>query len=415
MNEQRHLVSLGVVLLLQAILPTLPAADWPQFLGPTRDGVSTETTLGLPWPKDGPRVLWQRQVGAGFSGPVVAGDRLILFHRVDDDELIECLHPVTGKTLWKFAYPTHYRDDFGFDAGPRSTPAIDGKLVFTLGAEGTLTCVDLETGQKCWQRATSEDYKVRKGFFGVATSPLVEENLLLINLGGREEKAGIVAFDKHTGKEAWRATDHEASYSSPTVATINGERHALFFTREGLMSLDPLTGKERFSKHWRARIAASVNAATPLVLDGHVFISSSYNTGAALFRVRKDDVEVAWSGDESLSCHYNTPVRAGDFLFGLDGRQESGVELRCVEWKTGKVRWGQPHLGCSVLVRVGDQILALTERGELVLFDASADAYRERARAATLSKPTRAAFALSNGRLFARDEKKLVCVDLSRR
>jgi outer membrane protein assembly factor BamB len=397
------------------LLSTLPAADWPQLFGPTHDGVCAETNLALPWPKDGPRIAWERAVGAGFSGPVVAGERLILFHRVDDNEVVECLNPATGKGRWKYSYATAYRDDFGFDEGPRATPVIAGEQVFTLGAEGVLHALDLEKGQKQWSHRLNDEYKVRKGFFGVATSPLVEGDLVVVNVGGREQKAGIVAFDRKTGKEIWRATDHEASYSSPTAATIDGVRHLLLFTREGLVSLDPQNGAVRFSKHWRARINASVNAATPLVLDGHVFVSTSYSTGAFVAKVKANGLEELWSNDESLSNHYNTSVRVGDYLFGLDGRQESGVELRCVEWKTGKVRWGQPRFGCATLVHVGEQLLALTELGELVLFDATPAAYRERARAKILDKPTRAAFAIADGRLFARDEKQLRAIDLRSR
>lgn len=404
---------LRFVLLCACLLPlNALAADWPQLFGPTRDGVCTETNLVLPWPKDGPPVAWQRPVGAGFSGLVVAGERLIFFHRLDDNEVVECLHPATGKERWKFTYPTAYRDDFGFDDGPRATPVIDGKQVFTFGAEGTLHALDLETGQKQWRRKLNEEYKVRKGFFGVGSSPIVEGELIVVNVGGREGKAGIVALNRRTGKEVWGSTDHEASYSSPTAATIDGARHLLFLTREGLVSLDPANGGVRFTKRWRALINASVNAATPLVFDGHVFVSTTYSVGAFVARVKADGLEQLWANDESLSNHYNTSVRAGDYLFGLDGRQESGVELRCVEWKTGKVRWGKSRFGCSTLTRVGEQIIALTELGELVRFDATPEAYRERARATILSKPTRAAFAIANGRLFARDEKKLVCVDL---
>jgi outer membrane protein assembly factor BamB len=376
--------------------------------------VCTETNLALPWPQDGPRIAWQRQVGAGFSGPVVAGERLILFHRVGDNEVVECLDPANGKERWKFSYATTYRDDFGFDEGPRATPVIAGKQVFTLGAEGVFHALDLEMGKKQWNHRLNEEYKVNKGFFGVGTSPLVEGPLVVLNVGGRQEKAGIVAFERRTGKEVWRATDHEASYSSPTAATIDGVRHLLFFTREGLVSLDPL-GDVQFNKRWRARINASVNAATPLVLDGHVFVSTSYSTGAFVAKVKADGLDLLWSNDESLSNHYNTSVRAGDYLFGLDGRQESGVELRCVEWKTGKVKWGRPRFGCAALIRTGEQVLALNEFGELVLFEAKPEAYRELARAKILDKPTRAAFALADGRLFARDEKKLVCVDLRQR
>ncbi len=386
------------------------AADWPQFLGPTRNGVSAETGLATSWPAKGPPVLWERAVGAGFSGPVVAGPRLILFHRVADKEVVECLEAATGKPRWKADYPTAYRDDYGKGDGPRSTPLVAGGRVFTLGAEGRLHCLDLDTGKVVWRRALHEDYQVPRNFFGVGTSPLLEGGLIVVNVGG--QGAGIVALDQATGKEVWRATDQQASYASPVAATIAGTRHLFVFTREGLVSLDPRTGAVRFSKRWRSRSQASVNAATPLVVDDYLFLSASYNTGAVLLRVRADGADEVWKGDDILSNHYNTSVAYQGFLYGFDGRQEEGARLRCVELKTGKVRWTREPFGCGSMILAGGRLIILAENGDLVLVEATPEAYREQARAAVLTRPCRAPIALAEGRLFGRDERKLVCWDL---
>ncbi len=391
-------------------LAALHAADWPQFLGPGRDGASAETGLALNWPKDGPPVLWQLDIGTGFSGPVIAGDRLVLFHRVGNKEVVECLDAATGKERWKFPYPTAYRDDFGFDNGPRATPTITGNRVFTLGAEGWLHCLDLPTGKVVWGRNVNTDYDVRKGFFGVGTSPLVEGDLVLVNVGGKENEAGIVAFDKESGKEVWKATNHEASYASPVAATVNGERLAFLFTREGIVILEPKTGKIRFTKRWRARINASVNAATPIVVGDLVFFSTCYNTGAILLQVGKENVKEIWSNDESMSNHYGTCVHRDGYLYGIDGRQEEGARLRCVELKTGKVMWSKDRFGCGALILADGHLLILDDTGELVVVEATPEAYREKARATVLSaKDCRAQIALSNGRLYGRDGKRLVC------
>jgi len=395
------------------VLALLLGADWPQFLGPQRNGVSAEKDLVLSWGAKGPPVLWERPVGEGYSTPVVAGDRLILFHRVGNEEVVECLDPATSKPRWKYAYPTAYQDFLNKGNGPRSTPVVGDGKVFTLGPAGHLTCLDLASGKKIWSRALLEDYQVRRSFFGVGTSPILEGDILAINVGGRDG-AGIVAFHKDTGKEVWKATDHDASYASPVVATFDGVRHLIFFTREGLVSLDPANGAVRFSQRWRPRINESVNAATPVVFEDQIFVSTSYNTGGLMVRGSKKGLEEIWKGDDSLSCHFSTPVQRDGFLYGFDGRQESGTQFRCVEWKTGKVRWSQEGFGCGSLIVVGDLLLVLSERGDLVVVEANPRAYVEKARATVLNGTIRAHMALADGRLFARDNRKLVCFRLKK-
>lgn len=403
----RFLASLFALGIAHAAL----AADWPQFLGPNRDGHSSETGLDWNWPKAGPPILWKRDVGHGWSGPVVAGERLIFFHRVESDEVVLCLDPTTGEEEWKAAFPTRYRDDFGFDDGPRATPLIADGRVFALGANGNLHAIELATGKKLWSRNLLTEYMAEKGFFGVACSPIAAAGKLLVNVGG--PAAGIVAFDPATGKELWKANGDPASYSSPTVATIDGAALALFLTREGLVALEPETGKVRYSFPWRPRINESVNAATPLVWKNEIFISVSYGTGAALLTPKGKELEEVWSGDKSLSCHFNTPVRVGDYLYGSHGRVDAkNVELRCVEWKTGKVKWSQPRFGPISLIAVDGGLLGVVESGDLVRFEASPEGYREKGRAAIWGSPTRAAPALANGRLFARDGKMLAAVKL---
>jgi len=390
----------------------LAGADWPQFLGPTRNGISTETGLLQTWSQKGPPVLWEREVGEGFSGPVVAGERLILFHRLDGDEVVECLDPATGKPRWKFGYACAYRDPLRKGNGPRSTPLIAGAQVWTVGASGILTCLELPTGKKVWQRNLAEDYQLRPNYFGVGTSPLVEGDLLVLNVGARD--AGIVAFNKDTGKEIWKATDHDASYASAVAATIAGERHLIFFTREGLVSLDPANGAVRFSKRWRAKINESVNAASPVVVDDQIFLTACYSTGAVLLRVTKDGPKEEWRNDESLSCHYPTPVYREGSLYGFDGRQEEGARLRCIDWKTGKVHWSKDGFGCGSLIVAEGNLIVLSEDGDLVLVEATPAAYREKARASVLTGPCRSQIALANGRLFARDNKNLKCWNLKK-
>jgi outer membrane protein assembly factor BamB len=406
----RTLLPLAACLALA--LPAARAADWPQFLGPTRNAISAETGLARSWPDKGPPVVWEREVGEGYSAPVVAGGTLVLFHRVGDEEVVEGLDAASGKPRWKFAYATKYADALGKGDGPRSTPVVDGGKVYTLGAEGMLHCLDLKDGTKRWEKSLAKDYEMKPSYFGVGTSPLVEGGLVLVNVGARG--AGIVAFDKDSGKEVWKATDDEASYSSPVAATIDGVRHVFFFTRTGLVDLDPKDGKVRASKRWRARINESVNAAAPLVIGDRLFLTASYGTGAVLLRVGKEGVEDLWKGDRSLSCHYNTPVHKDGYLYGIDGRQEHGARLRCVELKTGEVKWEKGGFGCASMILADGLVVALTEGGELVLIEPTPEGYREKARAAVLRATCRAEIALADGRLYGRDGKRLVCWNLKK-
>jgi outer membrane protein assembly factor BamB len=386
------------------------AADWPQFLGPQRNGTSTESGLLSSWPAKGPPKVWTMEIGSGYSGPVIAGQHLIVFERTGNEEVVECLEAATGKSRWRFAYPTAYQVDYGKGDGPRATPLVAGGRVFTLGAEGRLHCLALDTGAKVWARDLQEDYHFPKGFFGLATSPLLVGERLLVNVGGRE--AGIVAFAAGSGKELWRATSDEASYSSPVAATIAGRLQVFFLTREGLVSVDPASGHVFFRTPWRSRFRASVNAATPLVMNDLVFVSASYNTGALLVRVGKEKAEEVWQSDEVLSNHYNTSIHSEGYLYGCDGRQEEGARLRCVELQTGKVKWTQEGFGCGSAILADGKLIVLAEDGDLVMVVPSPKGYEEKARAKLLNRPCRAPLALANGFLYARDERQLICLDL---
>jgi outer membrane protein assembly factor BamB len=401
----------GALALILTTSLALPAADWPQLFGPARDGHSTETKLNWNWPKEGPPVAWTKTVGTGWAGPVVAEGRVYLFHRIGAEEILECLEPADGKRKWHSTYETKYRDDFGFDDGPRATPTVAEGRIFTLGANGDLSAFNGLDGKRIWHRNLRADYKADKGFFGFACSPLVIGTAVLINVGGKG--AGVVAFDVASGKELWKSTDDGASYSSPVAAEIDGKPAAVFLTRYGLRILDPGTGRQRHEFEFRPRLNESVQGATPLVWKDQVFLTVSYSTGAALLRAKGNELEEVWANDRTLSSQYNTPVRVGDYLFGVHGRADVGTAiLRCVEWKTGAVKWSEPKFGVASLIAVDGGLVALAESGELVRFDAVPEGYKERGRAAILTKPTRAAPALAEGRVYARDGTKLVAVDL---
>ena len=405
---QRLVLTLLAVALAAGV--HLAAEDWPQFLGPERNGVYQGPALAETWGPQGPRVAWRKPVGAGFAGPVVVQGRVILLHRVGNEEVVEALDARTGNTQWRYAYPTSYRDDFGFDEGPRAVPVVSGGVVFTFGAEGQIHAIDLAKGTRIWSEDALRRFKVPKGFFGAAGSPLVEDGRLLANVGGPE--AGIVAFDAKSGKVLWTATSDQASYSSAVGATIGGRRLAIFLTRAGLVGLDPTSGRVQFQRPWRARIAASVNAATPLVIGDLIFISAEYGPGAGVFRLEGSTLAELWTSNDVLTNHYATSVHHAGYLYGFHGRQEFGQSFRAVELRTGKVRWNQDRFLAGTVTLAGDRLVILRERGELVLAPASPDGFKPLARAQILAGTVRAYPALSDGLLFARNETTLICLDL---
>lgn len=388
------------------------AADWPQFFGLNRDGRSSET-LQATLPKEGAPVLWKSRVGAGFSGPVVAAGKTILFHRVGDEDILESYEAHTGKSLWRWKEPSTYVDDFGFDNGPKATPAVKEGRVFVLGADGQMSCIGLEDGRNIWSKALRKELDAGKGFFGIACSPVVEGDLVMVNIGG-PSGAGIVALETATGAIRWKATDHEASYSSPIVTTLQGKRRALFFTRDGLTGLDPATGRVSFEFPWRASIHASVNASIPILVGDAVFLTSSYDTGGVLLKMKPDGLEKIWSGDESLSAQFASPVLKGEHLYGFHGRVDGGKpDLRCVEARTGKVMWEEKRLGAGSILGVGDELLVLLESGEILVAPAVAKAFQPRARFQGLGNGARAVPSFSGGKLYARDKQQLYCIDFA--
>ncbi len=302
---------LGLALLLSAV--PAQSADWPEFLGPTRDNRSPETGLRETLSEQGVPVLWKKSVGTGYSAPSVRDGRLVLHHRLGNEEIVEAMDSATGETVWKQSYPTRFIDPFGYNNGPRCSPLLTADLCYTLGAEGVLLCLRLSDGKPVWRRDTQREFNVPEAFFGVGSTPVLEDGRLLVMLGGQPNSA-VVAFDAATGKTLWEnggeatwngepmigwpgertiqwnpadpAFQKQASYCSPVLATIHGQRHLLCCTRQGLLSLDPVSGEKRFAFWFRARQDSSVNAMSPVVEGDCILVSSAYfRNGSVLLRV----------------------------------------------------------------------------------------------------------------------------------
>ena len=400
-----------LVITIAASVPAI-ATDWPQYLGPNRNGTYAGPPLLETWGPSGPKVVWRKQVGQAFAGPAVVQNRVLLFHRVGNEEVLESLDAKTGAPVWRYAYPTTYRDDFGFDEGPRAVPVVADGIVYTFGAQGQLHAVDLAKGTRVWSEDTMKRFNVPKGYFGAGGSPLVEGGRVIANIGG--DKAGVAAFDAKTGKVVWTATDDDASYSSGVAATIGGRRVAVFLTRDNLLGLDPATGMIQFQRRWRARIAASVNAATPLVIGDLIFVSAEYGPGAGVMRVEGSKLVDLWNSDEALSNHYATSVHHQGYLYGYHGRQEFGPSFRAVELKTGAVKWSQDQFRAGSVLLAGDRLVIVREGGELVLAPASPQGFKPIARAQILPGVLRPYPAIADGFLYVRNENTLLCLDLRR-
>lgn len=403
----------GLVLAaLGLIVPSAAAAgDWPQILGPHRNGVAENETLTESFPKKGPARVWQKEVGEGFAGVAVAEMRVILFHREGTEERAQAFDAASGQSLWMRSFPTAYASGISPDNGPRCVPVIHDGRVFLLGAAGDLHCVALADGKHRWSRAAAKDFGAPEGYFGIGSTPIVEGDKLLVNVGGKV-KSGIVAFAIVDGKTVWQATDEQASYSSPVAVTQDGVRHVIFVTRLNALSIDPENGTVRWKIPFGAR-GATVNAANPLVLGDHLLLSASYGVGALYAKFSQDRTQTVWDNNDTMSSQYATCVAHEGFLYGVDGRQDQGTaRLRCFDPQTGKVQWTEPNFGMASLIGADGKLVIVKDDGTLVLAAATPEKYRELGRSRVLSTTTRALPALSNGLLYVRDTKVLNCLDL---
>jgi outer membrane protein assembly factor BamB len=397
------------------------AGDWPQILGPDRNGIAAaDEVLADEWPAGGPSTLWLREVGHGYAGVAVADERTVLFHRVDDKEVTEALDAASGKPLWSDQYDTTFRPEVGGGDGPLCVPVIHGGRVITFGAAGMLTCLDAATGKRLWQRDTHADFGAPTGYFGAGSTPIVVGTLVVVNVGGAKNEAGIVGFSLASGETVWKKTAERASYSSPVPVMVAGTPHLLFVTRSQLMLLDPTTGAIRWQVAFGAR-GPTVNAANPIVLTDnhgtpHMLVTSSYGVGSIYGSFDQSGMNKVWGGEESLATQYCTPIARGGFLFAIDGRDDiPPADFKCIRQSTGEVVWKQGNFGYGTLVFADGKIVAAKADGELVLIKPDAAGLHVLARARPLPGTIRALPALADGKLYIRDDHTLTCLSVKPR
>lgn len=395
------------------------AADWPGIFGPAANSTAADRNLNWHWPEQGPPELWRQPAGRGYSVPLVAGDRVFLFHRVGDDEVVAAFDATTGAAGWRFAYPTAYRCKFEYSDGPYATPAIVGERIYAFGAEGKLHCLNRHTGEVHWRRDLHADFAVAEGLFGAGASPLVQDDRVYINLGGVQRDAGVVALDAATGRTLWTATDHAAGYATPRRATIHQREYLFVLTAEGLVALQPSTGQLYWEVPFRSKSIDSVNAVTPLVSGDRILLVTGPGPGSLCLRVLPEGgCREVWRDRRVLDSQWNNLIEIDGYVYGFTSKRAGRAQFRCLDLTNGKLCWElDSDLDRGAALAVDGRFLLLGEQGHLGVVDI--DPRAARARVLTpepvLRHPCYTAPALSRGLLYLRNEETLLCLDLRTR
>ena len=412
-----------IPLLLLSTLP-LRAAEWSQYRGPNFDGSTPEKIA--PWPAAGPKVLWKVPSPNGFSSFAVGGTRCFTIEGRDaggaPQEVLVAREVATGKELWSAPLGSAKFDGGGDSGtkenkggdGPRSTPTTDGAHVFTLSGQLVLQSFDTAGGKELWKKDLKAEFAGRNSQWQNAASPLLEAGVLFGAGGGAG--SSLLAFNAADGALVWKAFDEKMTHATPVAATILGQRQVIFFVQSGLVAVEPRTGREL----WRYAFNYSTStAASPIVAGDIVYCSAGYGVGAGAVRVAKAGDK--WTATEiyrlrgnTVANHWSTPVLKDGALYGMFQFKEYGRgPVKCVNIKDGSVQWEQAGFGPGQVILAGDKVLAITDAGELVIFEAKPDAYKELARAKVLDGKCWGTPILSGGHIFARSTKEAVCLDVS--
>ncbi len=393
-------VGLGICALSVLQMAAL-GADWTQWRGPSHDGISTDPAIRTSWEKS-PKTLWEFPVGKGFSSFAILGNRVYTCGTEDHKQVAFCLSVDTGQPVWKTPYEAEYRERQGGD-GPRSTPTVHDGRVYLCGALGRLLCLDADKGTVIWERQFTN-----RPIWGYSGSVLIEGDLAIVSPGSTD--GALLALDRKTGKEVWKCGKDAAGYATPYPFTLRNKRYIVGFMAGNVLIADAATGTEAARIQWKTPY--NVNAATPIFHQDHLFISSGYNTGSALYKLDLKDnhlhVQQVWQ-DRFLKCKFQTCVLRDNLLFGGD---EQG--LKCAEFLTGKQCWNIRGMENATVVWVADHLIVLAEDGRLMIAPATGKEFKPIAEAQILSGRCWTVPILCDGRLYLRDFKKAMCVDLRR-
>jgi outer membrane protein assembly factor BamB len=399
--------------------------DWPGWRGPHRDGIVRETGLLDQWPESGLPVLWRTPIGGGYSSPVVASGRVFVMDYRKPDERLVCFDVTDGKMLGEYRWRVAYRDidtRWGGDYGPRGTPAIAGRHIYALGADGDLVCCEAEPKNGAlpvvWHKHLFQEFppQLPSTWWGLSGSPLVVDNLVIVIVGNAE--GCVLAFDRITGELKWKALKDKPAYSSPVLANMPVApqiRQVVVLTAARIAGLELTTGELLWSYPWTTDY--DCNIATPIVAGNYVFVSTDYGRGSVLLEISRGN-DGKWQADavyqtRKFQNHIATSVLVGDRLYGFNGY--SPARLTCLNFRTGELIWEtRREIDKGCLLYADGRLIVFTEKGELVLVEPGETGFtiRGRFRVFPDSHSTWALPAVSNGRLFVRNDRELVCLNL---
>lgn len=395
------------------------AADWPQWRGPERNGLSQETGLLAEWPKEGPKLVWEApKIGFGYSTPAVVGDKLYLLSNDGmENEFVQALSVKDGKKVWSTRLGKVGPNQGPQYPGARSTPTVEGEVLYALGSDGDLACVETSKGMVRWTKNLRKDFGGKPGQWAYAESPLVDGDVLVCTPGGSE--ATLVALNKKTGEVIWKSPvpgGDQAGYASVNPIQVGNSRQYVQFLQKGVVGLDAKTGKFLW-RYEKTAQGSPANIATPVARDGYVY-SGAGKSGGGLVKLKamQDAVEVEQVYfTPKLPTAIGGAVLIGDNLYGTNGQG-----LICADFTTGKVKWEDRSVAPASLCYADGRLYLHSEKGEVALVEATPEAYREKGRFSPPSAPDRgkskawAYPAVANGRLYIRDASSLWCYDLKK-
>ena len=436
---------IALLTVLSSLFACAHADDWPQWLGPKRDGVWRETGIIEKFPDGGVTPKWRADIGGGYAGPSVSNGKVYVMDRIvpesapkpksafdasqiPGNERLLCFNEADGKLLWKHEYDCPY--NVSYAAGPRATPLVSGGKVYCLGTMGNLTCLDAVSGKVVWQRDFKADFGLKIPTWGVSANPLLDGQKLICLVGG--EGTVAVAFDKDTGKELWRSLSaREPGYCPPTIFEAGGHRQLILWHAEAVNGLDPETGRVLWTEPWKLNYGMSI--ATPRQVDNRLFLTCFYNGSMMMrFETGKDAPTVLWRTEKMserntthLNCTMSTPFIEDGYIYGAC----SYGQYRCLKADTGERLWEtyaptsgkSERWGNCFTVKNGNRFFLFSEKGDLIIANLSSKGYEETSRAHVIdpvnTDPGRGVVwshpAFANRHTYIRNDREIVCVDLA--